>query len=78
MREWLAEAACRLRRDSWANRLPVQSGMRNTEKEEVSGTARNTLILEFKASTSCLEQDNPIMPQVTAVHTEREAQLTSE
>lgn len=45
--------------------------MRNTEKEEVSGTARNTLILEFKASTSCLEQDNPIMPQVTAVHTEK-------
>jgi len=34
-------------------------------------------VLEFKASTFCLEQDNPIMPQVTAVHTEGEEQLTS-
>lgn len=38
-------------------------------REEVTGTARNTLILEFKASMSRLERDNPITPRVTAVHT---------
>ena len=36
------------------------------------------MILEFKASTSCLERDNPIMPQVTAVHTEREREREGE
>lgn len=60
-----------------ANRLSGQSAVKeHREEEEVSGTARNTLILEFQASMSCLEQDNPIMPQVTAVQTAREAQLT--
>lgn len=33
----------------------------------MTGTARNTLILEFKASMSRLERDNPITPGVTAV-----------
>lgn len=35
----------------------------------MTGSGRNTLILEFKASTSRLEQDNPITPRVTAVRT---------
>lgn len=38
----------------------------------MSGTATNTLILKFKPSTPFLKQDNPIIPQVTAVNKRKE------
>lgn len=46
------------------------------EKEEMC-TTRNTLLLEFNASSCCLQQNNPIIHQVTGVQAKRVAQFTS-